>query len=406
MCCKSAVWLRRFLPCILALAVIGCDAESVLGSGVLSAEGLLVGERVGLSGATALLGAPGSEEALFFEATPSGWSGPIRRAATDAGATSFGQYLAIEGDLAVVGAPPAGVSQAPGWAFVYARGDGAWEQVAALRPDGLSPGALFGLGVAAARGRVAVGAPNQACEVPDPATSRGCGQVRIYDVDGAGAREAAVLTVPEGDRAFRFGNSVALDGDRLVVSALTGEFGTEGRLYVYEWSGGAWGVTAAIDAPPGGSPSVPRSDTYGFDLALDGDVLAVSEPGRVGGTVFVYRRSASGWSLEETLSRARGELGPVSLFGVQIDLEGNRLVASAAGRVYDGRSLGAAFVYVRDAAGAWIQEAELRSAEPVIGFGRDVALDGDRILVGVNDAEGTGAAFLFRRGAEGWAQVP
>jgi hypothetical protein len=395
---------RWILSLVFLVSLAGCDTAGG-GDGTLSASGLLVGERVALDGEVALLGAPGSNEAFFFDRELGTWSAPVTRRPTAARVPDpfYGQFIALRGDVAVVGAPESVVAlDAAGHAYIYARSGGAWTEAAVLRPEDLTANGGFGLNVAVSEGRVAVAAGNDGCVTLE---TRGCGRVHLFE-QRAGWSRTAVLSTPDPDEVAFFGGNVALDGGRLVVLASAGEFGVDGRLYVFEQDGASgWSVDDVIDAPP-----LPFSGRftplgYGTDIALDGETLAVSEPGRDEGTVYVYRRGASSWTLEATLTRPRAELGGAATFGHRIDVSGDRLVVAVPGRTYDGRRLGAALVYARGAAGVWTEETELRSAEGVVGFGRDVAISGESVLVGANDSEQNGGGFLFARGPDGWTQV-
>ena len=87
------------------------------------------------------------------------------------------------------------------------------------------------------------------------------------------------------------------------------------------------------------------------------------------------------------------------------------------------RDSGAAFVFARDAGGAWVQEAYLKASNPDINdsFGHSAAIDGNTVVIGApyesssateingdeNDdsAPGAGAAYVFVRGTDGtWTQ--
>ena len=71
---------------------------------------------------------------------------------------------------------------------------------------------------------------------------------------------------------------------------------------------------------------------------------------------------------------------------------------------------GAAYVFTRDAAGAWSEQAKLTASPPVDGswFGAAVAIDGDRAIVGSPengpDTNGPGAAYVFVRSGSSWSQ--
>jgi hypothetical protein len=123
-------------------------------------------------------------------------------------------------------------------------------------------------------------------------------------------------------------------------------------------------------------------DLFGFDVAIDGDLLAVSAP---------FEKSAS------------------------TGIDGNQSDNSAS-------SAGAVYVFARDSSGVWVQEAYVKPAAIDVNdeFGRDLDLDGDTLVVGAtgessaatgvngatadNSAQGSGAVWVFVREAAGWTQ--
>ena len=66
---------------------------------------------------------------------------------------------------------------------------------------------------------------------------------------------------------------------------------------------------------------------------------------------------------------------------------------------------GVAYVYTREA-GAWRQAAELRGSDTQLGdfFGGAVAVAGTTIVVGADNHDGTGAAYVFTMDSWGWSQ--
>ena len=385
--------MRIFTTIIIALAVSACDTGAGGTRGTtLTASGLLVGERVALDGDTALLGAPGSDEAFVFTRGSGGWdvSSTFRPSDARAADPYYGRILDLDAGVAVVGAPEYGGSDAAGHAYVYERSGGEWTETAVLRPDDLDPNAKFGGAVAVSARRIAVGASD----------GGDAGEVHVFEGVGGGWTRSAVLSHPEPGRGSAFGAGVALDGDRLAVVGSRAT-SNDGRVYVYERVGpGSWLPTAVIESPPPPPGSLPPLG-FGRDIDLDGPTLVVNESGQGAGSVHVYRLSSGAWSLEATLSRTQEESGPLSVFGNRLSLSGSRLVAATPGRLVDGEDRGAAFVYRRGPDGVWTEEAEL--VGPARGFGRDVAIDGGTVLVGANDSGARGGGHLFVRGPDGWA---
>jgi choice-of-anchor B domain-containing protein len=151
--------------------------------------------------------------------------------------------------------------------------------------------------------------------------------------------------------------------------------------------------------------SVPAANA-GFGGALevvDGDILVGEGANQTRpGLVYVYRKGASGWA--EAAKLQAPAAFPSDGFGSALSLDGQTLLVGAT-RQNEGS--GAAFLFTRSANGTWTQTAELRAANAAEGdnFGGGVTLSGDVALVGApNRNEGAGAVYVFRRSGANWVQ--
>nr|WP_169628187.1 FG-GAP repeat protein [Ferrimonas futtsuensis] len=114
------------------------------------------------------------------------------------------------------------------------------------------------------------------------------------------------------------------------------------------------------------------------------------------------------------IQQEAGELRPpvageTTRFGGSIAVDGNLVLV---GDIFAGERAGAAYLIKRDDDGSWQWQAKLEqpAGDDEVYFGTSVALDGDRVLIGVSTAEGmgldTGVAYLFERNAIGhWVLV-
>ncbi|MEL7363253.1 MAG: hypothetical protein AAFN13_14355, partial [Bacteroidota bacterium] len=155
-------------------------------------------------------------------------------------------------------------------------------------------------------------------------------------------------------------------------------------------------------------PDGDRNDAFGTALALDGTTLAV---GSDNATVYLFDRGAeatSAWTEGQRLravdiatAEQRAER-----FGRAVALDGDRLVVGASGGTTE------AFVYERTA-GVWsvsavlVDDPENDDEEFNDAFGDAVALDGDRIAVGA-PGEGDfnqGSVYVFERQGGAWTRA-
>jgi hypothetical protein len=218
--------------------------------------------------------------------------------------------------------------------------------------------------------------------------------VEIFSRQGAAPRRVATLTDPEPRVQDGFGFALDADGERLVVGSCS-EHAVNGRVAnVFVGGASQWALEARLtEFPANPAPEWTFSSTrgYGCDVAISGDTVAVGdftdsrseEELDLSGAVYVYERGSQGWTLGQTLRPS--DPGDGQAFGVAVDLGPDHLVVGASGFAPKvRRSHGRIYVYARTGSGPWTLAQIRADAEPRIGdgFGRDVALAGDRVLVG------------------------
>ncbi len=144
-------------------------------------------------------------------------------------------------------------------------------------------------------------------------------------------------------------------------------------------------------------------DVYGIAVALSGDTAVVgawrADPA---GKAYLYERNFGGpdaWGETRVLLPSNPLLG--DNFGDDVAIQGDRVVVGATLR----NGTGTALIFERDAGGpsAWSEVAELVPPPFANGFGKSIGLDGDRIVVG---AFASRSAHIFERDAGGsWTEV-
>lgn len=222
---------------------------------------------------------------------------------------------------------------------------------------------------------------------------------------------------------------MAISGDRALIGSLQhdGPERDSGAAYMYERDGlGKWVEVAKL------SPSAAHSRNYffGYSVALSGDRALVSsvyvaDAGGYAGSVFVFERDAGGAWVEVarlTLSdnitigniSSSSFFNPqITLFGSSISLSGDRVLVGARYDSHDGPSSGSAYVYERYDTGTWFEAAKLTASDAAARdfFGTSVSLSGSLALIGAykengGDLSDSGSAYLFERDATGtWIEV-
>lgn len=206
--------------------------------------------------------------------------------------------------------------------------------------------------------------------------------------------------------------SVATDGSTLVVGTHLGDIpGTNdaGVVYVYTRSGDQWIETQVLTAPDASSQGY-----FGTGLAVDGDTMVIGGYGKTNsvpqsnaGSAYVFTRSGQTWSYAASLVPT-DTLNGSDFYGWSVDLDGDTAVVSAHGRDDKGNFSGAAYVFTGSGS-AWTPQAKLLASDGAANdlFGKNVAVSGDRIVVGayldVHTVK-SGSAYIFKRVAGVWAQ--
>jgi hypothetical protein len=214
-----------------------------------SAESDFFGWSVSMVRDLAIVGAPHDDDngwrsgsAYMFERDPNGvWFQGAKLLADDGGAyDNFGSAVAIEGDVAVIGAPDDNdLGDWSGSAYVFERDpNGVWSQAAKLLPHDGSSFWNFGTSVAVGADSLLIGADG--AHGAQPYT--GAAYVFGRDPNDGSWRQTAKLTPDDGQTSDAFGRSVALDSDVALIGAPWDHAYTSGSAYVFvrgrnaEWS--------------------------------------------------------------------------------------------------------------------------------------------------------------------------
>lgn len=306
---------------------------------------------------------------------------------------TFGSSVALDGDTAVIGAPAEDSSsggvdgneastgaEGAGAAYVAIRGaNGKWARQAYLKAESSGKGDAFGTAVAISGNTIAVGAPRDN-------SSRG--SVYIFVRIGSTWSQQAVLAEPVPASGNEFGATVALEGNRLVITALNSNLikYQGGAVYSFTRSGGTWTADATHPNPP--EERYQSYDGFGYRLSLSGERVAVSE-WQGERSIFVMLHSGSGWSMEDSIN-----LPGDTLEKSKIALDGDTLAATAPGVTH---------VYTRSGS-AWIKQVSLTpfSAAATEGFGSSLALKGDLLAVGSGCDTCSGGVSTFVRSGTAW----
>lgn len=259
------------------------------------------------------------------------------------------------------------------------------------------------------------------------------GSVLVYrKVAGTWIREAYINS-PYPDANDQFGYSVALEGDTLAVgvyqddgtgtgiNAANNNLGTDiGVVYVYRRIGSTWALESTLKPGHVGTGDM----MFGVSVALSGSTLVVGaqreDSSTTGvntvanvlannsGAAFVFVRDLGGnWTQEAYIKPSN--TGASDLFGRDVDIEGDVIVAGAVEEDTGFDDSGAVYVFRRTGV-TWAQEAMLKASDNAIGmkFGFGVRISGTKILASSHlsdvGAVDSGSAYVFSYNGAVWAQ--
>ncbi|MEY3231202.1 MAG: hypothetical protein RL689_1291, partial [Planctomycetota bacterium] len=238
--------------------------------------------------------------------------------------------------------------------------------------------------------------------------------VTMGAVSAAWAQRSTPVQVlqPSGTYFDRFGSSVAVDGDTMVVASPFDDIGSnqdQGSAQVYRWTGSGWTFEATLTATGGAA-----NDQFGNSVAISGDTLVVGassdDVAAVNdnqGSAYVFTRTGSTWTQQAQLNATGGAAG--DSFGSSVAISGDTVVVGASSDDVGGTfDLGSAYVFTRTGS-TWTQQTQLNAIGGAFDdqFGNSVALSGDTVVVGASKADlgvilDQGSASVFTRIGSTW----
>lgn len=372
----------------------------------------LFGTTVSISGDWAMVGASresnvyvgGSTQAAagsvyVFKRTGTTWTYQQRLTSSDIGPyDNFGTSVSIDGDYAIVGAPyedPNGISNS-GSAYIFHRSGTTWTQQAKLNRTAQSTvNAYFGWSVDISGDTVIIGA-YYANSQPNPWTFiPGAGTAYIYVRIGTSWAFQARLNASDRAQYDFFGYSVAIDGNYVIVGAFLEDptipypFGSAqtnaGSAYVFERSGTGWTQISKLTAPDGTT-----SDEFGNSVAISGNHIVVGVARKYGsgyysGAAYVFYMfpGTNNWQYVQKL--VASDETASDFFGKSVAIEGNRIIVGAWREDPNGiTNAGCAYVFDYPPGGPWLETTKLIASDAgnADEAGTSVAVSGNSVIVG------------------------
>lgn len=342
---------------------------------------------------------------------------------------SFGGSVAISGDTAVIGAAydrdPISNSQW-GSVYVFVRNiDGvvcdpaeAWCEQARLTADDAFHRDRFGWWVDIDGDTLVVGSRQD--EAPGADSNWNSGSAYVFTRSGTTWSQQEKLVASDAAYQDRFGTSVSISGDRLVIGAgeADGLYPDSGKAYVFKRTGTSWNEEAMLTAADQGDGAL-----FGHYVSLAGDRLAITAhkddaPDTDSGSAYLFVRNTEAvpcpetttvdpWCQEQKLTASDGAAG--HWYGGRVSLSSDTVLVGAPFADGINPGSGAAYVYTRSGT-VWTEQAKLYSSdgETNDAFGFGAVISGDTAIVTSdqdNDvAEKAGSAYVFIRSGGIWTE--
>ncbi|MEZ6014919.1 MAG: FG-GAP repeat protein [Planctomycetota bacterium] len=365
---------------------------------------------------------PLSEGALYsFEVSGATVSERQRLLEPSKRLSDFGTNVAIDGDMAIVGAQNEGDSTGDdlGAAYVFQRNVSDWEFVTRIAPSSRAPGDRFGSRVAVSGSFFAISAPGA-----DHAGAADSGEVYLYERLNTSASSFALrarLAPNDYAAGDGFGQSLALRGATLAAGspgADDGSLQNSGAAYVFAQSGVTWTQAAKVRATDRAA-----GDRFGSAVAVVGPTRVIvgaiyaDAAGMDSGAAYVFDRipivGGVAWTQRTKLTPSG--LASQDWCGASVATSGTTVVLGAPGDDV-GAQFNAGSAYVYQFSGppgtlgntfTLVQQLTDPNGAANSAFGQAIAIDGTVIACGspVANAAGvrSGKVVIYERASGVWS---
>ena len=338
-------------------------------------------------------GGSASGSALVYRLIGARWVEQAKLRASDAAEGDFfGCSVAVHGDVVVVGArrddDNGGNS---GSAYVFRWNGSSWVEQAKLTASDGACNDYFGVAVDVDEDTIVLGAHGN----DDPEVGYSTGSAYVFRWNGSSWVEETQLTASDPTPLACFGNGVGVSGDTVVVGAYrVGETEPDiGAAYVFKWDGAQWCEQAKLTGSAEGGAR------FGCSVGIDGEAVVVGAYGVWGsqpGEAFVFEWDGNQWTEQAHLLPSPP--GEDDDFGYSVAISGNFIVAGDYIDTHAGESSGSAYLFSRRGDGTWAQTMKWTASDALADdeFGVSVAIAGITAVIGAQGRnDDTGGAYVF-----------
>ena len=349
------------------------------------------GVAVAIDGNTAVVGAYQNDSngsdcgaAYVYELSGSQWIEKQKLVGSDGSAgDKFGRSVAVEGDTIVVGSY---YDDNKGSAYVFSRIDANWVECQKLVAPDAASGDRFGCSVAIDNNTIVIGAYGDDSQT---------GSASVFVRNDSNWVFQQKLTASDSEQAGFFGYSVAIDNNTIIIGAPNWS-NPIGSAYFYQRQNTTWLEQSVLRGDAG---------HFGFSVALDGNwavIGAYEDDTNIvsgAGTAYVFANTDAGWVEQQKLFDANSPTYGED-FGWAVAIKNDTIFVGCPYDFVDGNKTGSVFEFVRTGT-SWVQSDRLAAGDANADdkFGSSLALSGRHIIIGVpynvNNGKSTGSAYIF-----------
>ncbi|MES2777477.1 MAG: FG-GAP repeat protein [Bacteroidota bacterium] len=383
-------------------------ASTVTATGVEDATGAsgdAFGINVKISGNYAVAGAYNDDigantdqgSATVYKYENGAWTFMQKLVANDGGAgDSFGGGLLIDGNLIMVGAynDDIGENIDQGSVYVFKLENGVWIQKQKFTGSNATTGDAFGGGMSVQNGMAVI------CAYRDDigaATDAGAAYIfKLNDSTGLW-NETQKIYPNDGTSGDRFGNTVCVNGDKIIVTAFYDDVNStyhRGSAYIFTNQNGSWVQTAKLTANDGA-----YDDVFGTNAAIQGDFALVGAYNADisfanQGACYLYKLESGVWVQKQKIMAA--DAGTNGFFGQSVALKDGYAVIGSHGL----NSLqGAAYVFQLNPVNSTMSQllkitAADAAANDYLGFSADIS--NYNVIIGAYGKNGLKGKVYFK----------
>ena len=276
-----------------------------------------------------------------------------------------------------------------GAAYIFRRSGKTWkEHIRLVAPDPVDDD-RYGESVAIYRTTAVVGASK------DDDNGKNSGSVFVYVLDGTTWKPQTKIVPEDLVGSDAFGETVSLDENTLAVGAPAHTHGGvrfAGAVYIFVREGNKWEQQAKLTPDdPGKASKFGGSVSLTFNTVVIGAPLHDTERGRDAGAAYIFVRNGDKWKQQARLTSKDTKAG--DRFGTGVATTGKSAIVGAPFRPEGAPGSGAAYSFI-SVDGKWEEKEKVTpdDAGQKINYGLWVAMSGNMVVVSSYAAPNEGGA--------------